>query len=136
MTKYEAIRKYCKQRGTSVAQLERDLQFARGSIAKIDEHKPSMNKIWKICEYLEMPIQELMDINEEQDKLMSDFDKLIKKPLYRVAAGSGAYNDTHADETIEEDDDGYEEATVIGDSMLPLLRSGDIVKIEPTTETS
>ena len=136
MTKYETIQKYCKLRGTSVAKMERDLNFARGSIAKIDEHKPSADKIWRICDYLGMPMNLLMDINEEHRGLMEQFDELTEKPLYRASAGQGAYNDTYADETISAEEDGYEYATVIGDSMLPELKTDDVVKIKPQAETT
>lgn len=57
------------------------------------------------------------------------------KPLYRASAGQGAYNDTYADETIKAEE-GYEYATVCGDSMLPELRDGDTVKILWQTETT
>ena len=137
MSKYETIQKYCKLRGTSVAKMERDLNFARGSIAKIDEHKPSANKIWRICDYLRMPMNLLMDINEEHMRLMEQFDELTEKPLYRASAGQGAYNSTYADETINvPSDDGYEYATVIGDSMFPLLHDKDVVIIQPQSETT
>lgn len=64
MTKYEIIQRYCKLKGVSVAQMERDLDLARGSIAKIDDHVPNMEKVKKICEYLNMPLNIFLDIDK------------------------------------------------------------------------
>ena len=62
--------------------------------------------------------------------------KELEKPLYRASAGQGAYNDTYTSESITMGEEGYEYATVVGDSMLPELRDGDVIKIEPTSQTS
>ena len=111
------IRNLCIARGTLIKQLEKDLDFSNGPIAK--NGVTSSARLYKIAKYFDVPMEYLLDDElitdafNEHDRLLSEFDNLKKKPLYRTAAGSGAYNDTHADESIEEADDGYEYATVI-----------------------
>lgn len=92
--------------------------------------------------YLEKQI-EWMEKRRAEKEALPDYVKnamevnryIKEKPLYRVAAGNGCYNSQYADETVEADD-GYEYATVVGDSMLPELRDGDTVKILRQTETT
>ena len=58
-TIYENIKTLCKQNHTSVAEMERKLGFSRGSISKIDQHKPSADKMQKIAAYFETDISNL-----------------------------------------------------------------------------
>ena len=118
MNKYKVIQKLCKEKGCSVAQMERDLKFARGSIAKIDEHKPSMEKVAKICAYLDVSPDVLLGENAN--------------PVYEISAGQGRIN---------EDTNRYKPlngriAKVVGDSMLPSLRDGDYVNIVETSDVT
>jgi len=141
MTKYKRIQTLCKQNGVSVAKMERDLGFARGSIAKIDEHKPSIDRVSKICNYLNVsPIA--LFTGEESD--LAEYDDAIayqnainelpppvaEIPIYEVSAGNGRLNDYY------EADGEYTEVRICGDSMLPSLKDGDIVKVRHTTEVS
>lgn len=136
----EKIKNLCISRGTSIKQLEKDLGFSNGSIAK--NGIPNSMRLYKISKFFDVPMEyflddELMvDAFNEHDRFLSEFDNLKKKPLYRASAGQGAYNDTYSDETVPCDEDGYEYATVVGDSMLPELKTGDIVKIKPQSETT
>lgn len=125
MNKYKMIQRLCKERGYSVAQMERDLKFARGSIAKIDDHKPSMEKVAKICSYL----------NVSTDMLLGGSMNPVEKAdeqVYEISAGQGRIN---------EESDRYEPlngriAKVVGDSMLPSLRDGDYVNIVETSDVT
>ena len=63
------------------------------------------------------------------------FNPQAVKPLYSASAGEGAYNGSSALEVVKMLDGDYEYAKVVGDSMLPELRDGDIVQIQPQTET-
>lgn len=141
MGKYQRIQKLCKERGFSIAQMERDLKFARGSVAKIDNHKPSADRISKICNYLNVSPMMLLadeDSSAEEIKDAATFQNAINElppptaeiPIMEVSAGNGRLNDCY------ESDGEYTEVRICGDSMLPSLKDGDIVKVRHTTEVS
>lgn len=83
---YERIKTLCKERGITISGLERELGFAKGSISKIDRHKPSMEKMQKIADLLGTTVQDVTGENEYYDddssKAITDF--LSKNPDYRV----------------------------------------------------
>ena len=47
----ENIQKLCDERDVTIAQLERDLNFGRGSIYKWNKNSPSIDKVQKVAEY-------------------------------------------------------------------------------------
>ena len=53
------IKRLCQQRGISIAKLERDLNFANGSIAKSDE-KIQANRLYAIAEYFQISMEYLL----------------------------------------------------------------------------
>ena len=58
---YERIKELCRKKGSSVAEMERALGFARSSVSKIDKHMPSADKLQKIADYLGVTINYLID---------------------------------------------------------------------------
>lgn len=56
---YEKIKILCKEKGVTVTDLERDLGLGRGSLSKIDKHKPSNEKIKAIADYFGITQDEL-----------------------------------------------------------------------------
>ena len=126
---YDTLKRVCTERGTSVSKVEKDLGFSNGSLAK---GVPRADRLHKIAQYFDVP----MEVFFKDDKYAFDWGNVNEKPLYRAAAGQGAYNGTYADDSIEVDDEDCEYATVIGNSMLPELRDGDVVKIQKQTETT
>ena len=136
----EKVRTLCNERGTSIKQLEKDLKFSNGSLAK---GIPRADRLYKIAEYFDVPMEYFFDDDERLDyyyeKIQGQIENYlngIEKPLYRASAGEGAYNDTYTSDSITMGEEGYEYATVVGDSMLPELRDGDVIKIQPTSQTS
>lgn len=59
---YEKIRKLCKEKGVTVTEVERELGFGRGSLSKIDKHKPSNEKIKTIADYFGISQDELTGV--------------------------------------------------------------------------
>lgn len=57
---YERIKELCRQNGTTISALERECGLAKGSVSKIDRHKPNAEKLQKIANYLEVSVEELM----------------------------------------------------------------------------
>lgn len=100
---YERIKELCKKRGTSVAEMERALGFARSSVSKIDKHVPSADKLQKIADYLGVTIDSLMDgvpnigpqndtqwyINEETARIAQEiYEDPNKRALFYAARDS------------------------------------------------
>lgn len=51
MSIYEKIKELCSEKNVTVTGLERELGFSRGSLCKIDTHKPSAEKLERIANY-------------------------------------------------------------------------------------
>ena len=82
---YERIKELCKEKGTTVSQLERDLEFAKGSISKIDKHKPSMERIQKIADYFGTTYNELINSEYYDEEVVKEYTIFLKDhPEYRV----------------------------------------------------
>lgn len=137
---YEKLKKICNEHGTTVSALEKTLGFSNASLSK---GTPRADRLYKIAEYFDLPMEYFLSDEEQLDyyyekiqERISTYLKGIEKPVYRASAGQGAYNDTYTAESISMGEEGYEYAEVVGDSMLPELRDGDVIKIEPTSQTS
>lgn len=151
MNRLEKLQTLCKQRGLTINKLEQELGMPQSSLQKFGQSVPKADRLYKVAKYFGVPMEYFFEDGtvpiKDQADLDAYFDQIndmrakhgkppIKeKPLYRVAAGSGCYNSQYADEMVEADD-GYEYATVCGDSMLPELRDGDTVKILRQAETT
>ena len=59
---YEKIRKLCREKGVTVTEAERELGFGRGSLSKIDKHKPSNEKIKALSNYFGISQDELTGV--------------------------------------------------------------------------
>lgn len=60
---YERIKEVAKAKGYSINRLEKELGYPRSSISKYNKNVPSMEKIQKIADFLNVPIT---DITEEE----------------------------------------------------------------------
>lgn len=137
LKKVEAL---CKSEGISINRLEQVLDFSQGSIRKMDKSSPKADRLYKIAQYFQVPMEYFFNESDPFTETMVETtlsfrESAKEKPLYRASAGQGAYNDTYASDSISMGEEGYEYATVVGDSMLPELRDGDVIKIEPTSHT-
>ena len=132
---YEKLRKICVEHGTSVGRLEKELGFSNASLSK---GIPRADRLLKIAKHFGLPMEAFFS-DEDLDEVLGRYyssHSTTTHPVYRVAAGDGAYNDTYTAESISMGEEGYEYATVVGDSMLPELRDGDVIKIMPTSQTA
>lgn len=137
LKKVEAL---CKSEGISINRLEQVLDFSQGSIRKMDKSSPKADRLYKIAQYFQVPMEYFFNESDPFTETMVETtlsfrESAKEKPLYRASAGQGAYNDTYTSDSISMGEEGYEYATVVGDSMLPELRDGDVIKIEPTSHT-
>lgn len=134
MRKYDTIRKLCKERGITISKMERDLGFSKGSVSKIDLHKPSIERVAMICNYLNVsPMYLFMgddaDIGDYDDaKRYTEAINAIPPTQIEVAAGNGRINDEY-ENTSE-----YSTVKICGDSMYPSLHDGDLVRVHHVAE--
>ena len=67
MTLYDRIKALCAQKGISVRELEKQMGFSYGSVAKWKNHAPSFDKIVKIADFFGVPNEALTgDIKDNQ----------------------------------------------------------------------
>ena len=142
---YEKVEKLMEEKGVKVADVAKATGISSSVFTdwKKGRYTPKADKLYALAQYFDVPMEYFFDENDQLDyyyekiqERISTYLKGIEKPLYRASAGSGAYNDTYTSDSISMGEEGYEYATVVGDSMLPELRDGDVIKIEPTSQTS
>lgn len=56
MNIYELVKAACKEKGVSVMRLEEQLGFARGSIYKWNENRPSIDRVALVAHALGKPV--------------------------------------------------------------------------------
>ncbi|MDT1997257.1 helix-turn-helix domain-containing protein [Carnobacterium divergens] len=57
---YKKIKKLAKKKGVSIAQIERECDFSGGLLSKWDKSIPSADKLYKVAEYLDTTIEDLL----------------------------------------------------------------------------
>ena len=86
MSIYEKIKGLCSENNVTITGLERELGFSRGSLCKIDTHKPSAEKIRKIEDYFKLQagwlngtpeVEKIKPkLDEQQQRLLSYYNAL------------------------------------------------------------
>ncbi|WP_412059277.1 helix-turn-helix domain-containing protein [Enterococcus casseliflavus] len=57
---YDSVKKAAEAKGVSIRKTEIDLDFSNGSISKWNKSVPSVDKLLKVADYLEIPISDLL----------------------------------------------------------------------------
>lgn len=81
MNTKEIIRERCKDEGISLPKLEKALGFGEGTISKWDKSVPTVDKLVKVAEYFNIPLDELVDrkpIDEEILNKPKELQKILK----------------------------------------------------------
>ena len=90
----ERIKKRCKEKGTTMGTLEKELGFANGSIRRWDERVPGIDRVSELANRLEVTIdwlltgKEAADLSPEEQKLVELFrhaDERGKRNIMRSA---------------------------------------------------
>ena len=68
MLLYDNIKKLCKEKGISISELEKALDFPRSYICKWNENEPGIRKVQKVANYLGVPIEDLLESELEEVK--------------------------------------------------------------------
>lgn len=58
---YDNVKILCAEKNISVGQLEKELGFSNGSICKWNENEPGIRKVQKVANYLQVPIEKLLE---------------------------------------------------------------------------
>lgn len=122
---YEKTQALMKERGVSGYKVAKELGFSSGFFSEWKNGKstPKIDKINAIADYLGVPVFALLESPNA--------------PVFNVAAGEGSINWEYTNDSIDDalTSDEYSFARVRGDSMLPVLEDGDIVKVHHQSET-
>lgn len=142
---YEKVERLMNEKGVKAADVAKAVGISSSVFTdwKKGRYTPKADKLYALAEYFDVPMEYFFDedflsktVERYKRYLEANEHKDIERPVYRTAAGEGAHNDTYTTDSITMGEEGYEYATVIGDSMLPELRNGDVIKIEPTSQTT
>ena len=60
------IKELCKERGITIAELERQADLVPKTMAKWDENKPSVDKVYRVARSLGVTIEELLPDDPER----------------------------------------------------------------------
>lgn len=83
---YENVREAAKEKGYSINRLEKELGFARSYIGKFKTITPSIDKIQKIADFLDVTTDYLMSGNKTENILTSKDNRDIAKDLDAIMA--------------------------------------------------
>lgn len=136
---YEKVERLLHEKGVRASDVAKAVGISSSVFTdwKKGRYTPKADKLYAIAKYFDVPMEYFFDPEEDIEKIQENLREYLKeKPLYRASAGDGAYNDVYTSDSITMGEEGYVYAQVVGDSMLPELRDGDDIKIEPTAQTS
>ncbi len=83
---YENVREASKEKGYSINRLEKELGFARSYIGKFKTITPSIDKIQKIADFLDVTTDYLMSGDKAENILTSKDNRDIAKDLDAIMA--------------------------------------------------
>jgi len=151
MDKVDLIRALCEKREMTVNALEKTLGFPTGTVVKMKTSKPNADRLFEISQFFKVPMEIFFETDDEKQNAMmyealhkeysSNTQEVFKisQPVFEVAAGQGRVNGDYPTEYMaleSEDSSEYIWCKIVGDSMFPVLQSGDMAKIHLQTETS
>ena len=83
---YENVREAAKEKGYSINRLEKELGFARSYIGKFKTITPSIDKIQKIADFLDVTTNYLMSGDKAENNLTARDNRDIAKDLDSIMA--------------------------------------------------
>lgn len=72
MTLVESIKYFCRNTGKTIAGLERELGYARGTIARWDKHSPNVARVQEVADALGTTVDALMRGVTAQDDISGE----------------------------------------------------------------
>lgn len=86
--RYDRVRELAKKNGTTVAALERELGFAKGSLSKMDKNTPSSERIQKLASRLDTTVGYIMDGNDDYIYITKDMSDDYKAVEHYFSSGA------------------------------------------------
>lgn len=114
--------------GVTNASIAKEIGVDKSTLTRwfTSDSSPRSESVKAIADIFGIPVSMLYEVPVEFEKDI----ELIKKPeiVYEVSAGYGRINDNY------EKSDEYSTVRINGDSMLPSLRDGDLVRVHHITD--
>lgn len=79
---YERIKEVAKVKGYSINRLEKELGYPRSSISKYNKNVPSMEKIQKIADFLNVPITDITEEEKAERYYISDETAQVAQEIF------------------------------------------------------
>lgn len=117
---YEKIEKLLKDKGISAYRMCKDTGLSRSLVSqwKNGSFNPKHDKLELLADYFDVPIAYFYEAD----------------PIFNVSAGTGTLNEDYDDAPKQAKDSSL--VRVVGESMLPSLHDGDIVRVNHSFEIS
>lgn len=134
---YERVEQLLLEKGVNIADVSRSTGIGKSTFSgwKNGKYQPKSDKRQKVADYFGVSLAYLD--GQTDDRGSSESSEPVV-PVYDVAAGPGCVNGDYADKYVNAEEEEMNEYTwceVHGDSMMPTLMSGDVVKVHIQTET-
>lgn len=127
----DRIRSLCKENGTSIKQLEKELGFGNGIIARWSKSKPNYDRLLKVAERFNVSVEYLLgDEEQKKEPTTVSGSELDEKSLIRAKKLSEATPDIQSLVDAILNDESYRPKVVdkIVEVVCPL--SGRVERIE------
>ena len=120
--------------GVTNASIAKEIGVDKSTLTRwfTSDSSPRAESVKAIADKFGIPVSMLYEVPVEFEKDI----ELIKKPevVYEVSAGNGRINDSCVTTSYSVDDSSL--VRICGDSMLPTLHDGDLVRVVPAAETT
>lgn len=83
----ERIRCVCKEKGVSIAQMEKDFEWSQGVISRWTKNSPSIDKVMEVIQYLKVDYVTILGTLEFLDQRQEDAKEISEKLFYETEAG-------------------------------------------------
>lgn len=68
MNLFKSVRAMCRKKQVPVSRVEKDCGFGSNSIRRWGEHEPSISKVKAVADYLNVSVDELIEMDEILDE--------------------------------------------------------------------
>lgn len=103
----EKIKEFAKKKNTNLAQIEKALGFSQGYIRRWDEQKPSYDRVLKVAEFLNIPLEYLIETNSitnQETEIIQNFresDEIGKETIINTSRFQAERSRKKAEELIK-----------------------------------
>ena len=83
----ERIRCVCREKGISIAQMEKDFEWSQGLISRWTKNSPSVDKVLEVIQYLKVDYKTILGELEYTDQGQAEKKEISEKLYYATEAG-------------------------------------------------